>query len=53
MLFRSAFLVHFDKATFRRRGTDWYSDNYDGAQRKVRLKLNGALGGLSITRDAK
>jgi hypothetical protein len=49
----NAFLVDFDKSQFRKRGNDWYSDNYDGSARKVRLKVNGALGGVSITRDTK
>lgn len=53
MIESSAFLVDFDKSAFRKRGNDWYSNDYDAAPRKVRLELHGAFGGVSITRDAK
>lgn len=49
----NAFMVDFDKAALRKRGNEWYSENYDAAPRKVRLRLNGAMGNVSITRDTK
>jgi len=53
MVESNAFLVDFDKSAFRKRGNDWYSENYDASPRKVRLRLNGAMGSISITRDTK
>ena len=49
----NALLVDFDKSGFSKRGTDWYSNNYDSSTRKIRLKLHGAMGSVSITRDTK
>jgi hypothetical protein len=43
----------FRKEGFAKRGDGWYSANYDGATRHVRVHLHAFMGGLTLTQTQK
>lgn len=49
----STFLASFDKAGLVKRGDGWYTPNFDTATRHVRVRVRAALGGFTLSRDAR
>jgi hypothetical protein len=47
---RSTFLTSFTGRGFERQGRDHYSDNWDRAQRKLTVELQGAFGSVTVRR---
>jgi hypothetical protein len=47
---RSTFLSSFSGSGFTRRGRDHYSDNWDGATRRLTVDLQGAFGSVNVRR---
>jgi hypothetical protein len=49
---RSTFLTSFNGPGFTRDGRDHYSDNWDRAERKLTVELQGAFGSVTVRRVA-
>jgi len=50
----SSFLAGFDKAGMNKRSDGWwYSDGYDSAPRRIRVKMDAAFGNFDLRRDSR
>lgn len=50
----SSFLAGFDKTGMTKRNDGWwYSDGYDSATRRVRVKMDAAFGNFKLQRDSR
>ena len=50
----SSFLASFDKSGMSKRSDGWwYSDGYDSAARRIRVKMDAAFGKFDLKRDSR
>lgn len=45
---KKTFLIDFDRSRFTRSGDTYYSENWDGADRRLNIKLEGAFGSVTV-----
>lgn len=45
---KDTFLISFDRSRFYKRGSSYYSDNWDSASRRLTLHMEGAFGSINV-----